>query len=115
MESERKKAGAAFWCAVAVSVALAYPVSFGPACWFNSYTGVGGGLIAAAYDPFSRRLWMREPKLVELYLESSAERNLRELSGRFSKLLVSYAEVGALNNSLLGWDEDRGPVWVNGR
>jgi len=29
----RKKPGVAFWATVVLVVALAYPVSFGPACW----------------------------------------------------------------------------------
>jgi hypothetical protein len=35
MTSDRKKAGVAFWATVVVVVALvAYPLSFGPACWW---------------------------------------------------------------------------------
>jgi len=34
MTSDRKKPGVAFWATVVVAVALvAYPLSFGPACW----------------------------------------------------------------------------------
>src|SRR5262245_62256845 len=39
MTSDRKKPGAAFWATVAIVVALvAYPLSFGPACWWFSTT-----------------------------------------------------------------------------
>lgn len=34
MTPSRKKPGVAFWGTVALAVVLAYPVSFGPACWF---------------------------------------------------------------------------------
>ena len=33
MTSARKKPGAVFWTMVVVSLAMLYPVSFGPACW----------------------------------------------------------------------------------
>jgi hypothetical protein len=35
--TSRKKPGVAFWTTVkVVAVLVAYPLSFGPACWFNS-------------------------------------------------------------------------------
>ena len=37
MTSDRKKPGVAFWATVVVVVGLmAYPLSFGPACWLTS-------------------------------------------------------------------------------
>ena len=35
MTPDRKKPGVAFWATVAVVVVLAYPLSFGPVCWFR--------------------------------------------------------------------------------
>lgn len=36
MSKSRKKPSVAFWATVAVVGALAYPISFGPACWWFS-------------------------------------------------------------------------------
>jgi hypothetical protein len=35
MISGRKKPGVAFWATVVVVVVLAYPLSYGPVCWFD--------------------------------------------------------------------------------
>jgi hypothetical protein len=41
--TSRKKPGVAFWATVALVVVLmAYPVSFGPACWIGSRTAEYG-------------------------------------------------------------------------
>jgi hypothetical protein len=46
MTSARTKPGVAFWATVVVVVALvAYPLSFGPACWINNRTGLGDGIL----------------------------------------------------------------------
>src|SRR5260370_30556182 len=34
--TDRKKPGVAFWAAAASVIVLAYPLSFGPACWLVS-------------------------------------------------------------------------------
>ena len=50
--TDRNKAGVAFWATVGlVLVLVGYPLSFGPACWINSWTGVGGKQIATIYRP----------------------------------------------------------------
>jgi hypothetical protein len=36
MTSDRKKPGVAFWASMMVVAVLAYPLSFGPACWIAS-------------------------------------------------------------------------------
>src|SRR5262245_32714981 len=36
MSELRKKPGVAFWATVVVVVVLAYPLSFGPVCWWRS-------------------------------------------------------------------------------
>ncbi len=36
MTSDRKKPGVAFWATLLVVVLVAYPLSFGPACWMMS-------------------------------------------------------------------------------
>jgi hypothetical protein len=38
MTPSRKKPGMAFWATVVVVVVLAYPLSFGPACWVANRT-----------------------------------------------------------------------------
>lgn len=55
MSCDRKKPGVAFWATVVVVVVLvAYPLSFGPACWINRGTGSGGKAICTVYYPI---LW----------------------------------------------------------
>ncbi len=54
MSDERKKPGAALWASVVVVVALlAYPLSFGPACWITSRTNFGASAIASAFWPMT--------------------------------------------------------------
>jgi len=36
--TDRKKPGWAFWTTVVLAVVLAYPLSFGPACWLAHQT-----------------------------------------------------------------------------
>jgi hypothetical protein len=36
--TDRKKTGVAFWATVVLVAVLAYPLSFGPACWIASRT-----------------------------------------------------------------------------
>ena len=56
--TDRKKPGWAFWATVVVVVALvAYPLSFGPACWISSRTGRGARVVSAAYQPIFRIWW----------------------------------------------------------
>ena len=41
--------------AVALVAALVgYPISFGPACWIGSRTGIGNGALAVVYQPLLR-------------------------------------------------------------
>jgi hypothetical protein len=48
----RKHPPAAFWATVVVVVLLvAYPLSFGPACWLYNWNGVGKSTIEVAYFP----------------------------------------------------------------
>src|SRR5262245_62030222 len=49
-----KKSGAAFWATVVVVVALvAYPLSFGPACWISCWTNTGQGAVSLVYRPIT--------------------------------------------------------------
>jgi len=49
--TSRKKPGVTFWATVAVVVLLvAYPLSFGPACWISSRTG-GEKTVSTVYRP----------------------------------------------------------------
>jgi len=53
-----RKPSAGFWIAVALVAVLAYPISFGPACWISERTVVGSRAISIAYQPMLR-LWMQ--------------------------------------------------------
>jgi hypothetical protein len=52
MTSDRKKPSAGFWIAVTlVAVLVGYPLSFGPACWISSRSGIGVSVVNSAYPP----------------------------------------------------------------
>jgi hypothetical protein len=54
MSDERKKPSAALWCSVVLTVALmAYPLSFGPACWVTSHLNLGADALPAIYQPLT--------------------------------------------------------------
>ncbi|MGE5326612.1 MAG: hypothetical protein ACM3NO_06205 [Deltaproteobacteria bacterium] len=54
MTPSRKQPGVAFWATVVVVVTiLAYPLSFGPACWITSRTNFGPSAIASAFWPMT--------------------------------------------------------------
>ena len=57
--TSRKHPSVAFWATVAVVAALvAYPLSFGPACWITSRTDVGASAIPIVYRPLT---WAMSP------------------------------------------------------
>ena len=59
---KKKKPSAGFWIAVALVVALvAYPLSFGPACWISERTGIGTSALSLTYQPMLR-IWMRRDR-----------------------------------------------------
>jgi len=54
--TSRNKPGVAFWATIALAAVLVgYPLSFGPACWISSRTGVGAEIVTAIYRPLIRR------------------------------------------------------------
>ena len=56
MRENRKRPGATFWATAALAAALAYPVSFGPACWISSRCNRGERFVSLAYRPIARLL-----------------------------------------------------------
>ena len=53
--TSRKQPGVAFWAAVVVVVVLvAYPLSFGPACWISSRAQPSGQVVSVVYYPVIR-------------------------------------------------------------
>ena len=98
MTSSRKKPGVAFWATVVVVVLVAYPLSFGPACWIVSRldSDHAGRLLQAVYWPVGR-----------LAVQSElAERQVRwygELGMRAGSVEVIYADPPC-SISLLGPD-----------
>src|SRR4051794_20938257 len=92
--TDRKKPGVALWAAVALAVVLVgYPLTFGPACWFNERTGravsggygfagVGDRFIFITYRPFFE-------------IDGPYPRSI------WSELIHWYAEVGTRNASLV--------------
>src|SRR5262245_38055554 len=52
MTADRKNPSGGFWITVALVVVLiGYPLSFGPACWMNNWTGVGERAISVVFYP----------------------------------------------------------------
>jgi hypothetical protein len=50
--TDRKKPGVAFWATMVVVVVLvAYPLSFGPACWISSRVQPSGRVVSVIYSP----------------------------------------------------------------
>jgi hypothetical protein len=60
MTPDRKKPGVAFWATAAVTVALLYVASFGPACWISSRAGIGQKIVAIVYRPILWNLSLSE-------------------------------------------------------
>ena len=63
-----KKPGVTFWAAVFAAVALvAYPLSFGPACWLASRHVAFVGLLPRVYRPIIC-VWDHSPRFVGEFL-----------------------------------------------
>ena len=58
--TDRKKPGVGFWVTVGLAIVLAYPLSFGPACWISSRFG-DGRFVSAIYQPIFRWWWNDDP------------------------------------------------------
>jgi hypothetical protein len=83
--TSRKKPGVAFWATVAVFVVLAYPLSFGPACWTMSRVG-------------PRRL----PRFYRLVARFTSRRDM------IGKAFLWYANLGSRSDG--AWDHIRGEI-----
>lgn len=51
MNAQGKKPGVSFWCEMAIAALLLYSLSFGPACWISSRTGIGKNVLPTIYRP----------------------------------------------------------------
>jgi hypothetical protein len=51
MSDKQKKPGVAFWFAVVLVVGLAYPLSWGPACWLERVAPAIGPATEFLYKP----------------------------------------------------------------
>ena len=81
-----KKPGVAFWATVVVVVVLvAYPLSFGPACWITSHMQPSGRFASAAYRPILLA-WLNGPDW-------------------FGAALASYVRLGARGIFSVSGDE----------
>jgi hypothetical protein len=67
MTSDRKKPSVAFWATVGLVVVLvAYPLSFGQACWLSSRTSSMAGRMGTIYKPITWGMSQRETQLHRL-------------------------------------------------
>ena len=75
--TDRTKPGVAFWATVVVVAGLvAYPLSFGPACWVSSRFDVGHKLVPVMYRPLTAAIRIKDfPRLLYYAI------NIRDGSG----------------------------------
>jgi hypothetical protein len=89
----RKRPGVAFWATVVVvCLPIAYVLSFGPACWLSSHTGVGYFALPRVYRPI---------------LDAMSS------STNVAALCNWYAKAGARSRwSWVDASDSAGPVWL---
>ena len=91
--TSRNPPSAAFWATVGLVVALvAYPLSFGPACWIASRANVGASAIPVVYRPLTRAMSPTD-------------------GHAFTRLSEWYAEIGAADGWgwVSTWSTDNNP------
>jgi hypothetical protein len=89
-DEQKKKPTAGFWIAVALLVALvAYPISFGPACWITSRADRGQNLLPVMYWPILKLLCCNE---------------VHDLAAR-------HPQNGEREKGVDGFSLKRGPLW----
>src|SRR5262245_54020556 len=64
MTSSRNKPGVAFWATATFTVALLYPISFGPACWTAARVPIGRPIVKIAYGPLAA-IWAHGPMAIQ--------------------------------------------------
>ena len=91
--NRRRRISATFWAVGVLAMIVAYPLSFGPACWVNERTDANTGLISAAFYPIIR---------------------LANRSSRVSAMALWYAALGAREGSTPSFYGDEIGWWVEG-
>jgi hypothetical protein len=86
MSEDRKRPTAGFWISVVLVAALAYPLSFGPACWISSRLNAGTSAVTLVYRPIA--WFLRE-----------------DCAGPLDSAVRWYAGVGAASENWV-WDSD---------
>jgi hypothetical protein len=85
--------------AVGVCVALVYPLSFGPACWFCSRLGIWADKIPVVYRPMVAALSIEDGHWPNLkFLQSHAQELpgfIHPLPATQNSLIARYAGIGA--------------------
>jgi hypothetical protein len=102
MISPRKKPGVAFWATVVVVVVLvAYPLSFGPACWLAGTNGTAMDVIPNLYYPI---LWLAEVTRTEISPGVSEQSTADDC-------IEWYATLGRRDGLYPGLRPDGGTMW----
>ena len=71
-----------FWIIVAlVMVLVAYPLSFGPACWITSHVERGNEVISRIYQPFMFIWWNGDRPRLDDFLGADISRRFRRKDG----------------------------------
>jgi len=93
MAHERKKVGVAFWVTVATFVLLAYPLSFGPACWLCHKRYVPVEIVSILYRPVVWAAWHgpRQTRLLISRFEAICQGRNADSAGRYFEFQEKYA------------------------
>jgi hypothetical protein len=100
--SDRNKPGIAFWATVVLVIVLAYPLSFGPACWIAGDNETAISAILNVYDPILRAArTMRREKDPGVFEDS-----------RLDRCLKWYARLGRDDDAYPEFHSGSGKQWV---
>ena len=98
--TSHKHPSAAFWITAALVVVLAgYPLSFGPACWLTSHTGIGTPFVPTVYRP-----------LIRIFSDPGST----QPNSQIGQILLSYSQLCAAKDwSWVCTDISEGWVWTD--
>jgi len=103
IDDTRKKRGTVFWVTIALAMMLAYPLSFGPACWISERTEDDGKVLSLVYNP-----------VIQLFL-LSRNHTIHELTLRYLNCgLRRYSIPQVSNHGAISWRYFSGRSYGNG-
>jgi radical SAM/Cys-rich protein len=114
MSNEQKRPGVSFWCAITLISVLAYPVSFGPACWIAARVNPKSRLLSAVYLPIGRfASFLRNNNKLDSYMELLLNAfNPGTIEGLMCRNTVSVGWQGEVYDC--DFNQQLGMQWGNG-